>query len=254
MKLIACYKLTPEDETIEVNDDRTLNFAGAEWKIGQYDLNAVEAGLELAAASGSELVALTVGGEIIENSKLKKSILSRGPSEMYGIKSEGLADADSYTVAKALKAGVEKIGDAGLVLCGEGSADMYAQEVGCILGSLLGWSTVNAVSKINAAGDTLIVERSLEGGVEVLEVPLPAVVSVTSDINLPRIPGMKDILSAGKKPSVVWGHEDVGVGIDCVTETVSVLAPERPGRMQIVVEGDSDENIDALYNFLRKAL
>ena len=254
MKIIACYKLVPEEESIKVNSDKTLNLSGAEWKVGQYDLNAVGAGIELMEAVGGEVVVLTAGGEIVDNSKLKKSILSRGPSQMYGIMDSALFGADSYATAQVLKAGVEKIGGADLVLCGEGSGDIYSQQVGSMLGAMLGWPTVNAVSKVTAEGNKLIVERNLESCVEVLEMELPAVISVTSDINMPRIPGMKDILAAGKKPATIWSPADVLTSAKCVTETVSMLAPEQPGRLQIVLDGDSEENIETLYNYLRKAL
>lgn len=254
MKILVCYKLVPEEQDIVVKSNKTLDFTGAEWKIGQYDLNAVEAGMKLAEATGGEVVALTCGGEVVDNSKLKKAILSRGPAQVYGIKDDALAEADSYTTAAVLKAGIEKAGGADVVLCGEGSGDIYAQQVGPVLGALLGWPAVNAVSKITAESGKLVVERSLESGVEVLEVELPAVISVTTDINVPRIPGMKDILAAGKKPSTVWSLEDVGAAAGSVTETVSVLAPEQADRMRIILEGASEENIDTLYNYLRKVL
>lgn len=254
MKIIACYKLVPEEQDIRVNSDKTLDLSGAQWKIGQYDLNAVEAGMKLAECVGGEVIALTAGGEIVDNSMLKKAILSRGPSQMYGVMDEALATADSYTTALVLKAGIEKIGDVDLVLCGEGSGDIYAQQVGPLLGALLGWPAVNAVSKITCEDGRLVVERSLESGSEVLEVELPAVVSVTTDSNMARIPGMRDILGAGKKPSAVWSPADVGAGTDSVNETVSILAPERADRLRIVLEGDGEENIETLYNHLRKVL
>ena len=143
MKIIVCYKLVPEEQDIVVKRDKTLDFTQAQWKVGQYDLNAVEAGAQLAEAASGEVVVLTVGGDIVDNSKLKKDILSRGPARMYGVKDEACAAADSYAIAQVLKAGVLNIGDADLVICGEVSGDIYAQQVGPMLGALLGWPTVN---------------------------------------------------------------------------------------------------------------
>ena len=254
MKLIVCYKLVPEEQDIEIKRDQTLDFSKAQWKVGEFDLIAAEAGVVLVEAVGGEIAALTVGGAIVDNSKLQKAILSRGIGQMYGIKDDALATADSYATAEILKAGVERIGGADLVLCGEGSGDIYARQVGSVLGAMLGWRTVNAVSKLTIEEGKLIVERSLENSVEVLEVTLPAVLSVTTDINKPRIPGMKDILAAGKKPATVWSLADMGIGVNNVTETLSVLAPEMTDRMQIIIEGDSEENIEELYSHLRKAL
>ena len=254
MKIITCYKLVPEEQDISVKNDHTLDFSAAQWKVGEFDLNAVEAAMRLTEAAGGEVVALTAGAEIVDNPKLKKAILSRGPVEMYGIKDDALATADSYAVAQILKAGVETIGGADLIMCGEGSGDIYARQVGSVLGALLGWPTVNAVSDVTAQNGKLLVERSLENGIEVLEVELPAVLSVTTDINLPRIPGMKDILAAGKKPAVVWGLADVGAGAESATETLTILAPEQTNRQQIIIDGDSADHIETFCNHLRKVL
>lgn len=96
-------------------------------------------------------------------------------------------------------------------MCGEGSADLYAQQVGAQLGELLNLPTVNAVSRLTVEGNKLIAERTLEEVVEVLEIQLPAVVAVTTDMNQPRLPGMKEILAAGKKPVTEWQLTDIDV-------------------------------------------
>lgn len=255
MKIVACYKCVPEEEEIEVKRDRTLDFSKAQWKVGQYDLNAVEAGMRLTETDGGEMAVLTAAAdEIANNSKLRKSILSRGPAQMYAVSDGAMKEADSYATAKVLKAGVEKIEGVDLVICGEGSGDIYAKQVGPVLGALLGWPTVNAVSKITPEEGNLVVERSLENGVEVLEADLPAVLCVTSDINIPRIPTMKEILGAGKKPFTVWSLADVGAEAIPGSEALSILAPEQTDRLQIIMESDTDENIDALYSHLRRII
>lgn len=254
MKIIVCYKCVPEEEEIVVRNDRTLDLTKAQWKVGQYDLNAVEAGMKLMEEAGGEVLVFTAADEVVDNSKMRKAILSRGPAQMYGIRDGAMKTADSYATAGVLKAGIDKIDGVDLVLCGEGSGDIYAQQVGPVLGARLGWPTVNAVSKIMPEGDKLIVERSLEAGVEVLEVTLPAVICVTTDINVPRIPTMKDILGVGKKPFTIWDLGDVGGEAASVSETISILAPEQTDRLQIIFEGDTEENIAALYNHLRKII
>ena len=93
-------------------------------------------------------------------------------------------------------------------------------------------------------------ERTLEDSVEVLEMPLPAVLSVSSEINTPSVPAMRDIMRAGKKPVNV-----LEVSLDeakPAVETISELAPEQQERRQEIVEGDGEEAIDALVRFLKK--
>jgi electron transfer flavoprotein beta subunit len=253
LNVIVCYKLSPDAEDIQAKPDGTLNFANAEWKIGQYDLMAIEAGAQLVESQGGTLTALSVGPKELENSKARKGVLSRGPSELVVVMDEALRDADTHLTAQALAGAIRKRGACDLVVCGEGSADMYAQQVGAQLGQLLGLPTLNAVGKITPSGDKLIVERVLEDEVEVLEVSLPAALSVTTDINLPRIPGMKDILAAGKKTVTEWKLADVAPeGAHPTVEALSTLAPKQADRKKIIRQGESEDTVRALLADLHK--
>ncbi|MDY3951050.1 MAG: putative electron transfer flavoprotein FixA [Eggerthella lenta] len=255
MNIVVCYKIVPDEQDAVVQADRTLSFERAALKIGDYDLNAVEAGAQLAAASGASLISLTAGGDPVEDSKLKKAILARGPYENVAVKDASLPEAGSAVTARVLAAAVKQLDDVSLVLCGEGSADRYAQQVGVQLGELLGLPTVNAVSSIELDDGIAHVERTVGAVVERLDVPLPAVLSVVADMNTPRIPSMKDILGAGKKPSRVLSFEDVGFdGFDEAIDVVSTLAPEQRDRACEILEGDDDETIQAFAARVRERL
>ena len=140
-----------------------------------------------------------------------------------------------------------------LILCGDGSADLYAQQVGAQLGQLLGIPVVNCVSKITVENGSIIAERTLEHEVETLEIPMPAVISVTSDINLPRIAGMKQILAAGKKPAVVLRSADLEYAAPATIDILETLAPKETDRKHIIIEGDSDEAIAAFIANVAKS-
>ncbi|ACL22607.1 Electron transfer flavoprotein alpha/beta-subunit [Desulfitobacterium hafniense DCB-2] len=255
MNIIACYKVVPEEQDIVVLQDRSLSFARAEWKIGQYDLNAVEAGVRIAEDLGGRISALSVGAQPLENSKLKKGVLSRGPEELYLVVDSKLENADTHLTAQTLAAAIRKIGACDLILCGEGSGDLYAQQVGAQLGELLNLSCINGISKITLQDNTIIAERTLENEVEVLEIPLPAVISVTTDINLPRIPSMKNILAAGKKPVTQWDLSALELQqAENKTQVLSTLAPEQVERKQLILEGESEEVIQKLFENIRKEL
>lgn len=258
MNIIACCKVVPEEQDISINGDRTVNLEKAAPKISQYDLNAVEAASQLAALSeGSKVTALSAGGrKALENSKVRKDILSRGPDSLALVIDDALEAALPDATASALAGAAKKLGF-DLLLCGEGSGDMYAQQVGLLIGEKLGVPCINAVSAIELDGDGVKVERSLEDEVEVLRLPLPAVLSVTTDINVPKIPSMKAILAAGKKPVDVMSAPDTtdaGGSPAPVSAFRSVLAPEQVDRLNVIIEGDSDENIAAFVENVRKAL
>lgn len=254
MDIIVCYKLVPDPEDVVAKPDGSISLDQAEWIISDYDLMAIEAAVQLVEANGGKVMALSVGPSQLLSSKAKKDILSRGPDELYLVVDDGLQDADTSLTARTLAAAAAKLGEFDLVLTGEGSADLYFQQVGLQLGELLGLPTFNAISKVEWSGGKLAVERSLEDEVEALEVPAPAVLSVTSDINQPRMPSMKDIVKAGKKPVVEWTLGDLTVqdGLNHRVEVLSVRSPGQVERKRIRIEGKPEEAAQALIGYLNK--
>ncbi len=255
LNIIVCYKIVPCEQDITIRQDGTLSFDKAEWEIGQYDLMPVEAAMQLVEEVGGRVSALSIGSKQLDNSKLKKGILSRGPEELFVVIDETLENIDTFQTASTLASAIGKIGDYDLILFGEGSSDLYAQQVGPQVGELLKLPTLNSISKITPLKDQLVVERTLENEVEVLEVNLPAVICVTTDINLPRIPTMKDILASGKKPVTQWKFNDLECrAITKATEITNTLAPPQAERKQIIFEGDSEEVVSQFFDSFRKAL
>lgn len=250
MNTVACYKVVPDAQDIAVNPDKTLNLDKAEMILGEYDLVAIEEAAKLAEATGGSAALLSAGGEKLNDTKLVKAALSRGAQELYCVVDPALDSSDAFQTASVLAAALGKI-DYDLVVCGEGSGDLYAQQVGSLVGALLGVPVVNAVSSIEAKDGAVVLERTLENEVEVLEVALPAVISVTTDINLPRIPQLKDILAAGKKPVTKWTLDEVGGLPESPVETVSVLAPESIERKHVVYESATDESIGELVTNIK---
>ena len=197
------------------------------------------------------MTALSIGRtEALGSSKIQKDILSRGPDSLKLVLDDSKPFQDSLQTAKAIAGAVQAAGDYDLVLCGMGSSDLYFQEVGVQVGALLGLPAVNNVTGITPAGEGVLhVERTLENEVEVLEVPLPAVLSVSSEINVPSVPAMRDIMKAGKKPVEKLDCPDCG---EPSLRTLEQLAPEQQERRQELVEGDGEEAVDALVRFLKK--
>lgn len=252
MKILVCYKYIPDENEIKVKSDRSLDLAPAPWMISPYDLNALEAGMRLAAAGDSTVEVITVGGDVLDNSKMKKAVLSRGPAKMYGIKKEDFT-SNTYTTASLLKQGIEKVGGVDLVICGEGSGDMYSQQLGNLLGALMGVPTLNGVSALSYADGKIIAERTLENRTEVYAITGPAVVSVTSDICPAHIASMKEILAAGKKPVEIWNAADLEATPSSKVETVSVLAPLSTDRKQEIYDS-SEDGIEKFCLAIRKSL
>ena len=119
MNILVCFKYIYDEDELYIKPDRTVDLTGAQWVVSPYDLNTIEASMKLAAAVGdSNVYMLTVGGEVLDNSKMKKSALSRGPAAMYAVKADNALELDNLAVSSLLKSAVEKIGDVDLVVCG----------------------------------------------------------------------------------------------------------------------------------------
>lgn len=252
MDIAVLFKVVPDDQDIQVKADRTLDFSKAKPKVSEYDLNAIEEAAQLAAANpGSKVVAITVGPKSIDDSKLKKNVLARGVDELVMVADDSLDGLDAYATAAALAKAVESAGSFDVLIAGDGSADNYAQQVPVQLACAMGLPVVTAATKVEVDGASATVERTLEDAVETVRVALPAVVAVTPDAALPRIPGMKDILAAGKKPAAISAEQAPTAS---VTEVVSCLAPESADRKLVVLDAKADGAIAEFAAALKAAL
>lgn len=254
MNIIVCYKLIPDSEDIVVNPDGSISLDQAEWVISDYDLLAVEAGLQLVEKHGGKLIALSVGTDKLQNSKAKKDILSRGADELNLVIDPVIGYGDTHLTSQVLATAIAKLGEFDLILFGEGSGDLYFQQVGLQVGELLGIPTLNAISKIDVADDHLTVERSLENVIDALKLSMPAALSLTTDINVPRLPSMKEILKAGKKPVTEWSLNDLSLSIELKpsVDILSVKAPKAADRKRIQIDGKPEEAAKTLIGYLSK--
>ena len=147
MNIAVAVKVVPDDQDITVAPDRSLDSSKAHQIASEYDLNAIEAAAQLAEAEGARLVAISASNAKAGDMKVRKSILSRGPEELLMIADDAYAFADSRTTAKALAKLVGDVeGGVDLVVCGDGSADMYAGQVNVQLASVLGVPCINSVT------------------------------------------------------------------------------------------------------------
>ena len=136
-------------------------------------------------------------------------------------------------------------------MCGDGSADNYAQQVDVQLADALGLPVVTAVSAVSVEGAVATCDRMLETQLQTVQVDLPAVISVVPDIALPRIPVMKDILAAGKKPSSVNAASDVEAAVVDVVET---KAPQQAERKMEMLDASVDGDLEKFAAALKAAL
>ncbi len=199
LNILVCYKWVLDEQDIKIlPGSLELDTSRAKYKMSEYDRNALEEASLLAEKLGATVTALSFGTDVVKQSL--KDALSRGPEKAYYVKDVAAATADACVTANVLAAAVRAIGQFDLILCGEGSADSYSQQVGPRLASLLGIPAVTFATGIEVQDGKAVITRKLGDCVETSATDLPVLVTVLPEINKPRIPGLKQVLGASKKP------------------------------------------------------
>ncbi|WP_350454824.1 electron transfer flavoprotein [Slackia heliotrinireducens] len=254
MNIVVALKIVPDGEDIRVAGDRSLDYSKARPIVSTYDLNAIEAAAQTAKAEGAKLYAVTVGDKTIADTKVTKDVRARGVDELVMAVDDTLAGLDALGTADALAATIAKIDDVDLIICGDGSADLYAQQVEVQLAAKMGVPVVTAAVAIAFEDGKAVVTRKLENEMETVEVTLPAVVSVLPDIALPRVCGMRDIMQAGKKPLTQYSAADLGCTCTCGTEVIETIAPEPAKRKLEIFDASVDGDIDKFVSAIKEAI
>ena len=236
-------------------DTREPILEGLPVLFGDMDKNALEEAVRIKEKSGAKITVLSVG-----SAKLKETVLealAMGADEACIIVDPSCEGSEPAESALTLAAGIKKIGPYDLILLGEGSADNYSGQVGSRLCEILQVPQITYVRELTVEGRTITATRDLEGALEVVRATLPAVVSVTSEINKPRRAALTQILRASRKPLNLWTLKDLGISAaeveaaSAAIRVISNLAPlqERKG---IILEGEVDDVVGRLVEALRK--
>ena len=203
MRIVVAYKWTRDPEEATVRADGTVDWSRAKPGLSTYDPVAMELARQLAEAAGAELIGVTAGGKGVAVPIASKAALSRGLDRVVIVEDESLAEAGRSELAAVLAEVIRHIGDVDLIVTGDSSVDVAAKMVPTVLAGELGWPAVAEVTAVSGTGvqaGALRVERAIPGGVQVLEVSGPAVLAASADAAVPRVPGMKEVLAAAKKP------------------------------------------------------
>jgi len=193
------------------------------------------------AGTATEVVLVSVGSADIET--VMRSGLAMGADRAIRVNADN--DAEPLAIAKILKYVVEKE-EAGLVITGKQSIDGDNNQTGQMLSALLGWPQATFASEVELNGDNAKVTREIDGGLETIELSLPAVVTTDLRLNEPRYPTLPNIMKAKKKPLDVIELADTGVDASKRQTVLNVSAPE--ARSAGVIVGSVDELVEKLRN------
>jgi len=260
MHIIVTVKQVPDPDIppnhfkIDVAANRVVPPSGVAPVMNGYDANALEAALRLKEKHGGTVTVLTIGSAEARDT-LKRAI-AMGADKAVLVDEPALRDGDSVTTATALARAVEKIGEYDLVLSGRQASDTDAGQVPLGLGELLGVPVVSPVISIEPSGSGLRVHRMTEDGYDVLDVPLPAVISVSSEIGEPRYPPLRGIMAAGRAQIPVWSAADLGFDVASSqprTTRRRLYVEERDAKVELIQADSLTEAGAALADRLRDA-
>ena len=198
MSIIVAYKYAanPQDTTVDASG--VVDWSRAKAAISEYDPVAVQVGRTLADSLGTDVVGISVGGKAVASSMAKKGALSRGMDRALVVADDATSTWNATTVASALAGLVGKVEGANIVLPGGSCLD--AKMVSTLIAGFLGWPCFQEVVAVEAAGNGWTLTQSAAGGTRTITVDGPVVAAVATDAAAVKVPGMKDILAAGKKP------------------------------------------------------
>lgn len=220
--IVTCFKWVIDEAYIRAGSSGELDFRSANYKISDYDRNAIEEAVCLREEYGGSVAGVTAGTP--QATKGLKDALSRGPDKAYFINDGSFENLEPSQTAGILADVIGSKIEYDLIVCGEGSSDLYAQQVGPRLAERLRIPCISFVQKLTIEGNQIMAERRLEDGIEVTAAPMPVLVTVLPDINTPRIPGVKDTLMASKKEVINVTKDDLTQTYEEHLQTTSVLA------------------------------
>ena len=254
MNMIVCVKQVLDPEAppasfkIDPSANKVVQPPGVPPVISPFDEHAVEAALRIKDAQGGKITILSLGTNLLR--EVVKRPLAMGAEELILLEDDAFADGDSWSTAYALAMAIKKIGEYDLIFCGRQAADWDAGQVGSGIAEILGLPSITVAQKIDIVDGKAKVERVAADGYEVIEVTLPALVTVSNELGEPRYPKITGIMAAKKKEPIIWKPADIGLDASQIgaagrrVTLVKLFQPVHEGKCEII-GGDSPEEAGA---------
>jgi electron transfer flavoprotein beta subunit len=217
-----------------------------------FDRHALEEGVRLKEKCGGKVTVLSMGPPQAED--VLREAIACGADEGVLVSDRAFAGADTWATSYTLAKAVETIGSADLILCGKQAIDGDTAQVGPGLAFQLHLPCVQKTREISE--NAIQVERMMDDGYDVVQLPLPALLTVVKDINEPRVPSLKGKMKAKKAEIKVLSAADIGAEAECIglagspTQVAKVFSPEPRGERR-VFSGTVEEQVEQLVEEIR---
>ncbi len=242
--------------TQDLRIDRTtkkLITEGVARVISEADKNAIEEAVRLKERHGGKITILTMGPA--QAKEALREAIAMGADEGFMLTGSEFENSDAHATAIALSAAIRKIGQFDLVLCGETSEDQYSFQVGPRTAENLNLPQITYAVKVTLQDTKVVVDRNLEDCYETVESSLPVFITVSREINEPRLPTLMAIMAASKKPMISWSASDIGLKPSELGREGSLTEPLRSTvatgeRKRIAIQGEPAEAAEKLATAL----
>ncbi|RLP11533.1 electron transfer flavoprotein subunit beta/FixA family protein [Propionibacterium australiense] len=238
MTIVVAYKWAANPQDASVSAEGIVDWSRAKLALSEYDPVAIQLGSELATATGDELVGVSVGTSAVGSSMAKKAAMSRGFDRGLVVADDQTAEWNLTQVAQALAALIQRIDGVNLVLTGDASIDENAKLVSALLAGHLGWPCFQDVAGAERSDDGWSIIQNIPGGTRTIAVTGPAVLAIAPDATQAKVPGMKDILAAGKKKVDTVAVADLEPSSIDLTITERSRPAARTRQNKIVTDGE----------------
>lgn len=256
MNIIVCIKQVPNTTDVKIDPvTNTLIRAGVESVINPFDAYAIEEGVRLKERFGGKVTVISMGPPQAE-SALKEAI-SLGCDEAILISDRKFAGSDTWATSYTLSCAIKKIGAFDVILCGKQASDGDTAQVGPGISTHLNIPQVTYVKKIeDADANKAKVERMTEEGYDIVETPIPCLLTVVKEINTPRLPSLKGMMKAKSAKVTKWTADDIkadpkSIGLDgSPTRVVKIFTPP-PRKGGEMLKGDTTDIAKELVELLK---
>jgi electron transfer flavoprotein beta subunit len=220
--------------------------------LSPFDENALEAALKIKDAQGASVTVVSLGKKL--NRVVVSSALAAGADQLVLLQDPSFGDFNTFLTASAIAAAIKKLGQYDLILCGLQAADTNTGQVGTGIAGILGIPCITAACKVELADNSVKVERTTSDGREVIEAPIPAVVTTTYEVGALREPGVEAFMSASKKPITNWTAADLGLTAENTDrfDMVKMQEPSRESKCEILEGAGPEEKAAKLVAKLKE--
>jgi electron transfer flavoprotein beta subunit len=258
MNIIVGLKQVPGTTEVKINPQtNTLIRQGIKNIINPFDTYALEEGVRLREKHGGKVTAISMGPP--QAVDILREAISLGADEGVLLSDSAFAGSDTWATAYTLAGAVKKLGPADLIICGRQSTDGDTAQVGPEMAEMLDVPFVAYVSRIEEiTGGQMRVKRLIDDGYEVLQSPLPAVITVTKEINVPRLPSLRGLARSKSAKIPVWTVQDLEldpqkVGLNgSFTRVIKIFNPPREKKAQML-GGEPEVQATCLIGKLRES-